>query len=82
MLLVLLVGSPISAQVATKEPGGAPSPGPGWRPRESSLDVGIFKGWFTAAEKATVIARLGAIEGLFRKVGVLAGLRDLRSGVG
>jgi len=59
---------PASAQ---RGPGAAPSPGPGWLPRESYIDANM--GFvITAAEKATVVARLTAVEALLRKVDAVA----------
>jgi len=78
MLLALLLGAPASARVATQAPGVAPSPGPGWQPRASALDVRAVD--FTKAEQAAAIARLEEIEGLFRNVRVLVQPEDFDVG--
>jgi hypothetical protein len=72
LLVLFLFGLPTLA-AAQASPGAAPSSGPGWLPRVSFLDVNVGAGVrVTAAERAAVIARLDAIEGLIKKPDAMA----------
>jgi hypothetical protein len=65
---VVNVSTPMAAQ---RGPGAAPAPGPGWLQRQSILDVdqGVP---ITAAERATVAARLAMIDAEIRRADALA----------
>jgi hypothetical protein len=67
-LLLCLGGQP--AGLAQRGPGAAPSRGPGWLPRESSLNSQYVK--FTAAEMATTVNRLKEIERILLQIPELA----------
>jgi len=56
--------------LAQRGPGAAPSRGPGWLPRESSLNSQYVR--FTAAEMATTVNRLKEIERILLQIPELA----------
>jgi hypothetical protein len=68
-LAVLCLGRP-QAGLTQRGPGAAPSRGPGWLPRESSLNSQYVK--FTAAEMATTVNRLKEIERILLEIPELA----------
>jgi hypothetical protein len=78
LAFVLATCLSVSAATAQATPGSAPSPGPGWRPRTSTLGATHFA--TTRAERAAAIERLEAVEAVLRRVPVLANPKGFEVG--